>query len=71
MADATDTRASPRSRKHHQRYAKFARLNHSKQLLEWLTVQAARQSTTAAAIFAGLDSYTAEQIGAMPDNTFA
>jgi 1,6-anhydro-N-acetylmuramate kinase len=69
MPDATVTLASPRSHKHHQRYAQFSRLNHSKQLLEWLDVQAARQTMTAAQIFAALDSYTAEQIEALAPNS--
>lgn len=63
MAD-TDTHASPRSYKKHQRYANFSRLNHSKQELQFLTVEATRLSTTAAHIFAALDSYTADQVRA-------
>ena len=64
MADAVDTHASPRLFKRHQRYANFSRLNHSKQELEWLSVQATRLSTTPAAVFAALDSMTADQIEA-------
>jgi hypothetical protein len=63
MAD-TDTLASPRSYKRHQRYANFSRLNHSKQELSFLTVEATRLSTTPANIFHLLDSFTADQIRA-------
>lgn len=68
MGRQTDSRvadASSRLYKRHQRYARDTRLNHSKQNLEWLNVQAIRLSTTAAAVFAALDSYTADQIEAM------
>jgi len=47
MADL-DSKASPRLYKHHQRFARYARVRHSKQLYEFLTVQAARLSTTQA-----------------------
>lgn len=63
MADK-DTLASPRSYKKHQRYANFSRLNHSKQELQFLTVEATRLGTTAALIFAALDSHTADQVRA-------
>jgi len=63
MADI-DTRASPRSHKQHQRYANFSRLNHSKQTLNFLTVQANRLGTSPANIFHLLDSFTADQIKA-------
>ena len=62
MADAIDTLASPRSRKRHQRYAQFSRLNHSKQELSFLQTEATRLGTTVAAIFGALDSYTADQV---------
>jgi hypothetical protein len=62
MADASDTNASPRLRKRHQRYAQFSRLNHNKQELSFLTAQATRLGTTAAAIFGALDSYTTDQV---------
>jgi hypothetical protein len=68
MARQTDSvvaAASSRLYKRHQRYARQDRLNHSKQELEWLNVQATRLSTTAAVVFAALDSYTADQIEAM------
>ena len=63
MADF-DTNASPQSHSQHQRYRKSARVRHSKQFEEYLTVQAARLSTTTAIIFAKLDKYTADQIKA-------
>jgi hypothetical protein len=63
MADF-DSLASPRLHKRHQRYANFTRLNHSKQELSFLSLQATRLGTTSAAIFGLLDSYTAEQIAA-------
>ena len=67
MARQTDSpvaAASSRLYKRHQRYARSDRLNHSKQELEWLHVQATRLSTTAAAVFAALDTMTADQIEA-------
>jgi hypothetical protein len=63
MADL-DTNASPLSHSKHQRYRRLARVRHSKQFEEFLTVQATRLSTTTAAIFALLDSYTADMIAA-------
>ena len=57
-----DTYAPPRLRKRHQRYAQFSRLNHSKQELSFLQVEATRLGTTVAAIFGALDSYTADQV---------
>jgi hypothetical protein len=62
MADPFDTHASARLHKRHQRYANFSRLNHSKQELEFLSVEALRLGTTTANIFHLLDSYTAGQI---------
>ena len=64
MADAANTHASPRLFKRHQRYANFSRLNHSKQELEFLAVQATRLGITSAQVFHALDSYTADQIHA-------
>lgn len=66
MADS-DTHASPRLYKRHQRYANFNRLNHSKQELEFFAVQAARLSLSEAQIFSALDSFTADQIRAAAD----
>jgi len=60
----TDAPASPRLFRRHQRYARFNRLNHSKQEIEFLAVEAARLSRTEAQIFGALDSYTADQIRA-------
>jgi len=62
MADAINTLAAPHLRKRHQRYAQFSRLNHSKQEISFLSTQATRLGTTAAAIFGALDSYTADQV---------
>ena len=62
MADAIDTQTSPLSRKRHQRYANFSRLNHSRQELSFLSTEATRLSTTPALIFHSLDSYTADQV---------
>ena len=64
MADAINTQTSPLSRKRHQRYAQFSRLNHSRQELSFLSTEAARLSTTPALIFHALDSYTADQVRA-------
>ena len=69
MADAINTLASPLSRKRHQRYAQFSRLNHSKQELSFLQTEATRLSTTVAAIFGALDSYTADQVRAAASKT--
>ena len=63
MAD-TDTFASPQSHMKHQRNRRLARVRHSRQFEEFLTVQATRLSTTTAAIFALLNSNTADQIKA-------
>ena len=62
MADAVDTFASPRLLKRHQRYARFARMRHSKQDLEWMQVQATRLGTSVAAIFALLSLHSREEI---------
>lgn len=62
MADATDTLASPRLFRRHQRYSNFSRLNHSRHELSFLSTQATRLGTTAAAIFGALDSYTTDQV---------
>ena len=64
QTDSPVAAASPRLHRRHQRYARDTRLNHSKQELEWLNVQAIRLSTTAAAVFAALDTMTADQIEA-------
>ena len=64
QTDSPVAAASSRLYKRHQRYARDNRLNHSKQELEWLNVQATRLSTTPAAVFAALDSMTADQIKA-------
>ncbi len=64
QTDSPVAAASSRLYKRHQRYARDNRLNHSKQELEWLNVQATRLSTTAAAVFAALDTMTADQIEA-------
>jgi hypothetical protein len=48
----------------HQRYRRLARVRHSKQFEEFLTVEAARLSTTTTAIFNFLDSNTAAMIRA-------
>jgi hypothetical protein len=64
QTDAADSLASPRLFRRHQRYARYTRLNHSKQEIEFLAVEAARLSTTEALIFGALDSYTADQIRA-------
>jgi hypothetical protein len=61
MADY-DSLASPQSHSKFQRYRRSARVRHSKQFENFLTVQAARLSTTTATIFSLLDSYTADQI---------
>ena len=65
LTDAPVAAASVRLHRRHQRYARDNRLNHSKQELEWLTVQAHRLSSTPALVFAALNSYTTEQIGAL------
>ena len=62
MADAIDTLASPRLFRRNQRYANFSRLNHSRHELSFLQTQATRLSTTVAAIFGALDSYTTDQV---------
>lgn len=62
QTDAPVAAASPRLYRRHQRYANDNRLNHSKQELEFLNVQATRLSTTPAKIFAALDVYTADQV---------
>ena len=62
MADAINPNVSPISRKRHQARARFARLNHSKQTLSFLSVHATRLGTTVAAVFGALDSHTAEQV---------
>ncbi len=64
QTDSPVAAASSRLYKRHQRYARDNRLNHSKQELEWLNVQATRLSTAAAAVFAALDTMTADQIEA-------
>ncbi len=64
QTDSVVATASSRLYRRHQRYARSLRLNHSKQELEWLHVQATRLSTTPAAVFAALDSMTADQIEA-------
>ena len=74
MARQTDSpvaAASSRLYRRHQRYARQVRLNHSKQMLEWLNVQATRLggTATAATVFAALDSFTADQIEAMTSYT--
>jgi hypothetical protein len=63
MAD-TDSFASPQSHSQHQRNRRFARVRHAKQFEAFLTVQAARLTSTTAVIFAKLDHYTADQIKA-------
>ncbi len=63
MADL-DTFASPQSHSQHQRNRRLARVRHSRQFEEYLTVQAARLSTTTTVIFAKLDKYTADTIKA-------
>jgi hypothetical protein len=63
MADL-DSFASPLSHSKHQRYRRAARVRHSRQFEEFLIVQAARLSTTTAAIFALLDTNTADMIRA-------
>jgi hypothetical protein len=62
MADATSNLVSPRLAKRYQRYARFTRINHSKQQLSFLKAQATRLGTTVAKVFAAHDSYTAEQV---------
>jgi len=71
LTDACVKAASVRLHRRHQRYARDNRLNHSRQELEWLTVQATRLggTATAATVFAALDSYTTEQIEAMTSYT--
>ena len=64
MADAINTQTPPRSRRRHQRYAQFSRLNHSRQELSFLSTEATRLRTTPALIFHALDSYTADQVRA-------
>ena len=63
MADV-DSFASPRSHSKHQRNRRLSRVRHSRQFEEFLSVQATRLSTTTAAIFAYLDTNTADQIAA-------
>jgi hypothetical protein len=62
--DAVNTHASPREYKRHQRYARYVRLRHGKQEIDFLSTEATRLGTTEAEIFALLDSYTADQIRA-------
>lgn len=62
MAADIDTLASPRTYSRHRRYNH--RLRHSRQLEEFLTVEAARLSTTTREILTLLHSYTADQIRA-------
>lgn len=59
---SSTTRPSPRLYKRHQRHDTASRESHSQQEQEFLRVQAARLSTTAAIVFAKLTSYSAEQI---------
>lgn len=62
MAD-TDTYGNPKlEHSKHQRYRRLARVRHSKQFELFLTTEATRLSTTAAAIFALLDTNTAAMI---------
>ncbi len=63
MADQ-DTHASPQDHSKHQRYRRLARVRHSHQFEEFLVVQAARLGTSPAAIFAFLNTNTADQITA-------
>ena len=65
QTDSVVATASSRLYRRHQRYARSLRLNHSKQLLRWLSVQATRMSTTSALVLAALDTYTADQIETM------
>lgn len=59
---SSTTRPSPRLYKRHQRHDISARGTHSQQEQEFLRVQAARLSTTAAIVFSKLTKYSAEQV---------
>ena len=53
QTDSVVATASSRLYRRHQRYARSLRLNHSKQELQWLSVQATRMSTTSRLGFRG------------------
>jgi hypothetical protein len=61
MADH-DANATPLTHSKHQFYRRFARVRHGKQFENFLSVQAARLSTTEATIFAKLAKYSGDQI---------
>lgn len=64
MADLDTYGNSAVEHSKHQRYRRAARVRHSKQFENFLIVEAARLSTTTAAIFALLDTNTAAMIRA-------
>jgi hypothetical protein len=61
---ANNARSVPRLNIRHQRHAHAAKHPRSKQMNEFLRLQAARLSSTSAVVFGKLRKYSARRIGA-------